>query len=101
MASIEPESDTDFEHIESELDEKSHREMGLIYDDATRTITYAKGIQWKAVASTMLVFVVLVFVARALPPQEDFIRLLKLAVILFAMAAIFMLVVFQLWQHTE
>jgi len=101
MANQEIDPEVEFEHEPSQLDEMSHNELGLVYNDATRTIIFAKGIQWRAVASTMIIFFVLGAAPHIVPITEDFTSLLKIGVIIFAMAAVFMLIVFQLWQHTE
>ncbi len=89
------------EIIPSELDEMTHREVGLIYDDATRTILFAKGIQWKAVASSLLMFLVMIALVKYVSNAEAYVKTLKLAVIFTSMAAILLLMIFQFWQHTE
>ncbi len=85
----------------SELDESTHREVGLIYEDATRTILYAKSIQWKAVASSLVMFFVVIALVRYVSNQEDYVKILKLGVLFTGMAAISLLIIFQFWQHTE
>lgn len=89
------------ELVASELDELTHRELGHIYDDSTRTIIYSKGIQWKAVASTLVIYIVIVALAKYVSHGDQFMMVLKLSAIVMAMAATFMLVLFQFWQHTE
>jgi dolichol kinase len=44
---------------------------------------------------------VVIALAKFVSQAEDFIRILKVAIILATMGAIFMLVIFQFWQHAE
>lgn len=85
----------------SELDEMTHREAGLIYNDSTRTILFARGIQWKAVASTLLIYLVMIGMVKYVSQADDYVKILKIALIVTAMTAIFLLIAFQYWQHTE
>jgi hypothetical protein len=94
-------SDDELEIEPSELDEMTHRELGYIYDDSTRTTLFTKGIQWRTVGSTLIIFVVMVGLAKFLSSTPDFVRVLKFTIILTSMGAIFMLIIFQFWQHAE
>jgi hypothetical protein len=85
----------------SELDEMTHRELGLIYADSTRTILFSKSMQWKAVASSLLVFGTIILLAKYVTHGAQFMMVLKISAIVVAMAAVFMVVLFQFWQHTE
>ena len=89
------------ENIPSELDELTHREVSLIYDDATRTILFAKGIQWKAVASSLLMFLVVIGLVKYISHAVDYVNIMRISVIFTSMAAILLLIIFQFWQHTE
>ncbi|MBT3884528.1 MAG: hypothetical protein HOO19_00130 [Rhodospirillaceae bacterium] len=89
------------ELVTSELDEMTHRELGLIYADSTRTILFSKSIQWKAVASSLLIFGTFMLLAKYVAHGTQFMMVLKISSIVIAMAAIFMVVLFQFWQHTE
>jgi len=89
------------ELVTSELDEMTHRELGLIYSDSTRTILFSKSIQWKAVASSLLIFGTFMLLAKYVAHGTQFMMVLKISSIVIAMAAIFMVVLFQFWQHTE
>ncbi|NQV56435.1 MAG: hypothetical protein HQ503_11300 [Rhodospirillales bacterium] len=85
----------------STLDDATHRELGLIYDDATRTILYAKGIQWKSVASTLVIYVAGVWLAKFVPADELYFKMLRLGLIFTGMVSVFLLILFQIWQHNE
>ncbi len=96
-------SDTDLEAeiIPSPLDEQTHQELGQIYDDSTLYSLFTKAIQWRTVGPTLIIFVVVIALAKFVSQAEDFIRILKVAIILATMGAIFMLVILQFWQHAE
>lgn len=85
----------------SELDEMTHREAGLVYEDSTRTILFAKGIQWKTVASSLLIYLVAIGLVKYVSQSEDYLKIMKIVMIGTAMAAIFLLFAFQYWQHIE
>ena len=87
--------------VASDLDEMTHRELGLIYADSTRTILFSKSIQWKSVASTLILFAALIALAKYVSHGAQFVMVLKISAISLAMAAIFMVVLFQFWQHSE
>jgi len=94
-------SNDELEIEPSELDEMTHRELGLIYNDSTRTTLFTKGIQWRTVGSTLIIFIAMVGLAKFVSSAADFVRILKVAIILSSMGAIFMLVIFQFWKHAE
>ena len=89
------------ELVTSDLGEMTHRELGLIYADSTRTILLSKTMQWKAVASSLLVYGAFIVLAKYVEHGAQFIMVLKISAIVLAMAATFMVVLFQFWQHTE
>lgn len=103
MADMDDREERDeVEEIEpSALDEATHRELGYLYDDSTRTILFAKGMQWKTVGATLIIFLLLIVLTKFISRADDFVRILKIVIIVSSMGAIFMLLLFQLWQHSE
>ncbi len=96
------------EVIPSGLDDKTHAELRLIFEDSTRTILFAKGMQWKTVGATLAIFagVIAVFFtivsqAKFISSNSEFVNGLGLITYLTATAAVLILVIFQVWQHTE
>lgn len=85
----------------SDLDEMTHREIGILYEDTTRTIRFAKGVQWKAVSSSLLIFLVIIALAKYISAAESFIATLKIALLMTAMASISLVAIFQFWQYAE
>ncbi len=90
-----------FEVVESELDEKSHAEIQLLYRDSSETVLFAKGMQWKTVGSTLVVYIILVSIAKFISHDPLMLTYLKGTMILTAIGAIYILITYQLWQHDE
>ena len=102
MADTESEEEVEErEVVPSELDETSHAEATLLFQDSAKSILFAKAQQWKTVGSTLLVFLVLVGLAKFISADNDYVRILKVIVIISGMGAIFILGIYQFWQHAE
>lgn len=89
------------EIIASEMEETVHAEALLLFQDSAQSIFFAKAQQWKTVGSTLAVFLVIVALGKFISNDADFIRVLKLIVIVAGAAAIFIIGIYQFWQHTE
>lgn len=89
------------EVVPSELVELSHAEATLLFQDSARSILFAKAQQWKTVGSTLLVFLVLVGLAKFISADNDYVRILKVIAIISGMGSIFILGIYQFWQHAE
>lgn len=89
------------EIIPSSVDELTHAELRSIYDDSVSSILFAKGQQWRTVGSTLVLFLVLVGLVRFVSVSEYFIAVIKVVIILSGTGALFMIVIYQFWQHTE
>jgi len=85
----------------SELDENTHAEMRELYGETARGMRFAKDRQWKLVGAVLLIFVAMMAVAQALVIEALFAKGLALASILVSAAAIYILIIFQVWQNTE
>ncbi len=85
----------------SELDERTHAELLMLYQDSTVSLRFARERQWKLVGAALLLFAAIV----AIPELVDISTLgakgLVLAGILIGASAIYVLVVYQVWQNTE
>jgi hypothetical protein len=98
----EPEAEAVEEPNEpSPLDPQTHAEMINLFDESSRTILFAKAQQWKTVGSTLVVFLVLVALARYVSNNPNYLNYLEIMVFLATPAAIFILILYQFWQHTE
>jgi dolichol kinase len=85
----------------SELDENTHAEMRELYGEVARGMRFAKERQWKLVGAVLLVFVAMMVIAQALVLDALMAKGLALASFLVSAAAIYMLVIYQIWQNTE
>ena len=85
----------------SELDENTHAEMLVLYGDSSNTVRFAKERQWKLVGAVLLIFASMMFVAQVLIIDANLAKGLALASFLVSAAAIYMLVVYQIWQGTQ
>ncbi len=85
----------------SELDELTHAELLMLYQDSTVSLRFARERQWKLVGAALLLFAAIV----AIPELVDISTLgakgLVLAGILIGASAIYVLVVYQVWQNAE
>lgn len=97
----ETEEKQPFEVVESELDEKTHAEMQALYRDSSKAVFFAKGMQWKTVGSTLILFIALVAMAKFVSRDSTFVIYLKGILILSGIAAIYILFIYQFWQHDE
>jgi len=91
----------EFEVVSTSLDELTHAEMLVLYEEANRNVLYAKTAQWKTVAATLIGMGALIFLAKFVSGDPGFAKLLVWAVILLAMGTLFVISLFQFWQHNE
>lgn len=92
----------------SRLDDNTHAELRLIFEDSSRAILFAKGMQWKTVGATLAIFAGLIAIffaivsqAKFVSSKSDFLNGLELIIFLTAAVAVLALIIFQVWQHTE
>jgi hypothetical protein len=85
----------------SELDERTHAEMLMLYHEAVKTSRFGKVQQWRSMA----IGVVAIFglgVLGAQVPEDDFLfRLVQFLGVVIGLAAIYLIVFYQFWQNTE
>ncbi len=85
----------------SELDEKTHAEMRMLYGDSGMSIRFARERQWKLVGGTLLLFTATVAVPELVDISTFAAKGLVLASFLIGAGAIYLLFVYQVWQNTE
>ena len=90
-----------FENTPSTLDSLTHKEMEMLYRESTETVRFAKNLQWKTLGATLLIFGGMIGITKIIDADRIFGKLMSLSVILFSVAAIFLMITFQMWQHTE
>jgi len=85
----------------SELDENTHAEMRILYGDSAQAQRFAKERQWKLTGAVLLIFAGMMIAAQILVIEANMAKGLVLASFLVSAAAIYMLIVYQIWQGTE
>lgn len=81
--------------------EHSQQELRLLYGESAEAVLFAKAQQWKTVGATLIVYLVLIVIARILPPDSGFASYLALLIFVFTPASLYILLIYQLWQFTE
>ncbi len=87
--------------VTSELDEATHAELRLLYEESTRILLFAKAQQWKTLGVTLLVFAGLIVMADYISNNTLFVRIVVGSIFLISIGAIYTLVLYQFWQNTE
>lgn len=90
-----------FENVPSSLDEMTHRELQLLYQESADTVRFAKHMQWWTVGSALVMFFAFIGIAKFVGADMDYAKILTALVIFVAMAGITALVIYQFWQYTE
>lgn len=94
-------SEESFENEPSDLDEMTHKELRMMHEEATDAILFSKGVQWRVVGFSSLVFGGIVFATSASLVTRSSSNLLILLAITLACGAIFTLMMYQFWQFNE
>ncbi len=89
------------EIVASSLEEPTHAEMRLLYDEASKAALFAKERQWKTVGFTVLIYMLLIAVAEITPSHVSFVKILAFLSFLVSPMAISMLAIFHFRQLTE
>ncbi|MBI4183174.1 MAG: hypothetical protein HY521_04140 [Proteobacteria bacterium] len=93
--------DEDEPIVTSALGETTHSELRLLYDESAESILFAKAQQWRTMGSTLLLYVALIAIAKVAPSNIAFVKGLSFVSFIASPAAIIILIIYQMWQHTE
>ena len=85
----------------SELDEYTHAEMLALYRESTRTILFAKTRQWRTLGAACIAQVAIVTVGHLITLSPTMHRTLIILSFLVSAMSMAILVIYQIWQHTE
>ncbi len=85
----------------SELDESTHAELRVLYQDSGMSVRFARERQWKLVGGTLLTFAATVAVPELVDISTFAAKGLVLASFLIGAGAIYLLIVYQVLQNTE
>ena len=85
----------------SDLDERTHAEMLMMYHECATSTRFAKSQQWHTTGGTLLIFLVMGLLGNYGPRYGFLTKLLPVLSILLTCGAIYSLAIYQFWQHTE
>ena len=89
------------EDVPEPIDEEVRAELSLIYTKANDALLFVKAQQWWTVGSTLAVFMGLLVIAKLVGAKAGYVSALTGLIILMTCACVFMLVIYQFWQHNE
>ncbi|HEX6958995.1 MAG TPA: hypothetical protein VF194_13500 [Ferrovibrio sp.] len=87
--------------VSSELDELTHAEYRLLYDEAARNVLFAKRQQWRVVEYFTLLALALVALGAALPFAADVARFVAVFLVIVGAVSVAVLAMLQIWQGRE
>ncbi len=82
------------ELVPSDLDEITHTEMRLLFEESARSVYFAKAMQWKMLAGVLLLFGGLIVIAEYTATQETFVKNIVIVSLLVGAASIYCEVIF-------
>ncbi len=85
----------------SELDESTHAVLRVLYQESGLSVRFARERQWKLVGGTLLAFAATVAVPELVEISTFAAKGLVLASFLIGAGAMYLLIVYQVWQNTE
>lgn len=102
MADTESDAPNDMAEVTpSSLDERTHQEMRMLYEESTETMRFVKNHQWKTIGATLLTYLGLIFVAGFVKADAALVNKLMAIVILMTSAVVVTLGIYQFWMHNE
>jgi hypothetical protein len=99
----EPEVETEAEEalVASELDERTHAEMLMLYHEAVKTSRFGKVQQWRSVAIGVFAIFGLGVLGAHVSEDAFLFRLVQFLAVIVGLAALYLIVFYQFWQNTE
>jgi len=100
-----PEPDAEGEAEEalapSELDERTHAEMLMLYHEAVKTSRFGKLQQWRSMAIGVFAIFCLGALGAHVSTDAFLFRLVQFLGVMVGLTAIYLIVFYQFWQNTE
>ena len=87
--------------VPSELDENTHAELRMLYQDSSNSLRFARERQWKLVGGVLLLFAIIIALPEIFSLTSFAGRGLVLASILVSAAAIYILIIYQVSQNAD
>lgn len=100
-----PEAETETEVQEalapSELDERTHAEMLMLYHEAVKTSRFGKAQQWRSMAIGIFAIFGLGVLGAHVPKDDLLFRVVQFLAVIIGLAAVYLILFYQFWQNTE
>ncbi len=97
----ESEAEAEEALVPSELDERTHAEMLMLYHEAVKTSRFGKLQQWRAMAIGIVAIFGLGVLGGHVSEDTFLFRLAQFLAVLIGLSAVYLIVFYQFWQNTE
>jgi hypothetical protein len=85
----------------SELDERTHAEMLMLYHEAVKASGFGKLQQWRSMAVGLIAVFGLGVLGAHVAEDNFLFRLVQFLAVIIGLAAIYLILFYQFWQNTE
>jgi hypothetical protein len=97
----EDEAETEEPLAPSELDERTHAEMLMLYHEAVKTSRFGKLQQWRSMAIGVFAIFTLGVIGAHISEDAFLFRLVQFLGVMVGLTATYLIVFYQFWQNTE
>ena len=87
--------------VPSDLDEKTHAEMVMMYSECATSVRFAKSQQWTTTAGTLSIFVILGVLGQFGPHYGFMIQAIVITSMVVSGGTLYSLAIYQFWQQAE
>jgi hypothetical protein len=87
--------------VASELDERTHAEMLMLYHEAVKTSRFGKLQQWRSLAIGIVSIFGLGVLGAHMSEDAFLFRLVQFLAVVIGLAAAYLIIFYQFWQNTE
>jgi len=87
--------------VPSDLDERTHAEMLMMYSECATSVRFAKSQQWTTTAGALSIFVILGILGQLGPHYGFMIQAIIIISMIVSGGTIYSLAIYQFWQQAE
>jgi hypothetical protein len=87
--------------VPSDLDDKTHSEMLMMYSECAHSVRFAKSQQWTTTGGSLLIFVILGILGTFGPRYGFLTKAIVMVSLITSGGAIYSLAIYQFWQQAE
>mgnify|MGYP001056020241 CR=1 FL=1 len=87
--------------VASDLDEKTHAEMLMMYSECASSVRFAKSQQWTTTGGALAIFMALGILGEVAPHYGFITTAIVIISMIVSGASIYSLAIFQFWQQAE